>query len=402
MNSLGRAAGSILAIATLAIAPVSADRADAADNIVVGFAVAKSGWMEIFDTPAKNAAQLKIDEINASGGLLGRQITTIEADTKTEVAEGAKAAESLLDQGVDMLVVSCDYDMGVSAALAAERAGVVSFFLCAEDIKAGKQGVGPHSFTGSVVANVQGATMADWAYEDRKAKSAYLLIDTSIEYNKSVCAGFEWQYPQLDGAAIVGKDTFVNSDASIASQITRIKSLPQEPDVIMMCSYAPGGASAAKQIRAAGIKSAILNGTAMDGTYWLDAAPGLKDFFVTVQGSVRGDDPRPEVNAFVQAYAAKYGAPPPNQALFGGVVLIEMWKRAVEAANAVDADSVTGELEKLTDVSTLVGTRSFTPDLHIQNIATYLISSVDNGKVTVVGEKRLKAPIPLDVLMARH
>ena len=60
---------------------------------------------------------------------------------------------------------------------------------------------------------------------------------------------------QGDGAGIVGSDTFKNDDASIASQITRIKALPKEPDAIMLCSYAPGGASAVRQIRAAGIQS---------------------------------------------------------------------------------------------------------------------------------------------------
>ena len=55
--------------------------------------------------------------------------------------------------GADLVVVSCDYDFGAPAALAAEAAGKVSFFLCAESIKAGIQGVGPHSFSASVLAN---------------------------------------------------------------------------------------------------------------------------------------------------------------------------------------------------------------------------------------------------------
>ena len=46
----------------------------AADPIKIGFAIAQSGFMSAYDTPGFKAAVLKIDEINAAGGLLGRKI----------------------------------------------------------------------------------------------------------------------------------------------------------------------------------------------------------------------------------------------------------------------------------------------------------------------------------------
>ncbi len=267
-----------------------------AEDITVGFAIAKSGWMEAYDTPAATAAKIRIDEINAAGGLLGNQINWVESDTRTDRAEAAKAGLDLVDQGAQMLVVSCDYDFGAPSALVAEGEGMNSFFLCAEDVKAGIQGVGPNAFSSSVLAPVQGATMAEWSYSKREARKAYVLEDTFIEYNKGICTGFNWMFPRLEGAEIVGRDTFKNDDASIASQITRIKELAEEPDVIMLCSVMPG---AVRQIRAAGINSLILNGSAVDGSYWLDATPDLSGFVVPVQGSIYGDDPRPEVEAFI-------------------------------------------------------------------------------------------------------
>ena len=114
-----------------------------AEDIVVGMATAQSGWMQAYDKPAREAALIRIDEINAAGGLLGKQIRVVEADTKTDRAEGAKAGLEVLDGGAEMVVVSCDYDFGAPAALAAQAAGKISFFLCAESIKAGIPGVGP-------------------------------------------------------------------------------------------------------------------------------------------------------------------------------------------------------------------------------------------------------------------
>ena len=137
-----------------------------------------------------------------------------------------------------MLVVSCDYDFGAPAALAAEGEGINSFFLCAEDIKAGIQGVGPNSFSASVLAAVQGATMAEWSIKSRDVKTGYVMLDTTIEYNKGICDGFDWMFPKA-GGEIVGRDTFLNGAATMASQITRIKGLDKEPDAIMLCSYIP-------------------------------------------------------------------------------------------------------------------------------------------------------------------
>ena len=270
----------------------------AADEIVVGFATAASGFMQAYDKPAQDAAMIRIDEINKAGGLLGKKIKAVFADTKTDQAEGAKAGLAVLDQGADLVIVSCDYDFGAPAALQAQSAGKVSFFLCAESIKAGIPGVGPYSFSASVLAAVQGATMAEWAYQKKNARSFYRLLDSWTVYNKGICDGFDWMMPHLKDAALVGSDTFKNDDASIASQITRIKSLPKEPDAIMLCTMMPGAVSAIKQIRAAGIKAMILNGSGVDGSYWLNAVPDLSNFYVPVQGSIYGDDPNPKVAEF--------------------------------------------------------------------------------------------------------
>lgn len=370
-----------------------------AEDITIGFAIAKSGWMEAYDTPATTAAKIRIDEINANGGLLGRQIAWVEADTKTDRAQSAKAGLQVLDEGADMMIVSCDYDFGAPAALSAESAGINSFFLCAEDVKAGIQGVGPLSFSGSVLAAVQGATMAEWSHAKREARSGYVLLDTTIEYNKGICDGFDWMFPGLDGTEIVGRDTFKNDDASIASQITRIKALPEEPDVIMLCSYIPGAASAVRQIRAAGINSLILNGSAVDGSYWLDATPGLSGFVVPVQGSIYGDDPRPEVEAFNVAYEKASGSRPASQYAYPGYILIDLWAKAVERAGTLDGTAVTAELEKMKDEATIFGARSFSSELHHQNSAEMQIVEITDGKPAVVDSWTISEPVPLPELL---
>jgi branched-chain amino acid transport system substrate-binding protein len=387
-------------IAILAASTCLAGAAFADDErIIVGFATAETGFMQAYDKPAQDAAMIRIKEINEAGGLLGKQIEVVNADTKTDRAEGAKAGLTVIDEGADLVVVSCDYDFGAPAALAAESQGLVSFFLCAESIKAGIQGVGPHSFSASVLAAVQGATMAQWAYEKKGARNFYRLLDTWTEYNKGICDGFDWAMPQLAEAKLVGEDTFKNEDASIAAQITRIKSLPEEPDAIMLCTMMPGAVSAIKQIRAAGINSMILNGSAVDGSYWLSAVPDLSNFYVPVQGSVYGDDPNADVTTFNAKYKETTGGDPSTQYTYPGYVMIDVWAKAVERAGTTEAGAVVAELEKMNEEPTLFGPRTFTPELHHQNKARYLIVETTGGKPAVVDEWTIAEPIPVADLM---
>jgi branched-chain amino acid transport system substrate-binding protein len=380
-----------LAATTCLTAPALADD----EKIIVGFATAETGFMQAYDKPAQDAAMIRIAEINAAGGLLGKQIEVVNADTKTDRAEGAKAGLTVIDAGADMVVVSCDYDFGSPAALTAESAGLPSFFLCAESIKAGIQGVGPNSFSASVLAAVQGATMAEWSYNKKEARTFYRLLDTWTEYNKGICDGFDWMLPKLADAKLMGEDTFLNEDASIAAQITRIKALPEEPDAIMLCTMMPGAVSAIKQLRAAGINSMILNGSGVDGSYWLSAVPDLSNFFVPVQGSIYGDDPNADVTAFNAKYKEVTGGDPSTQYVYPGYVMIDVWAKAVERAGTTETSAVVAELEKMNGEMTLFGPRTFTSEIHHQNQARYLIVETNAGKPGVVDEWTISAPIPV-------
>ncbi len=349
--------------------------------IKIGFAIAESGWMSAYDGPPFKAAMLKIDEINRQGGLLVRKIETTVMDTKTEREQGAKAGESLVAQGVDLLVVSSDYDYGAPAALDARKAGKLVFSLGAGDPKMGPMGIGPYVFTPNLAAQVEGITMAEWAYKRKGLRHAYVLEDQSIEYSKSACAGFRAGWTRLTGASgIVGADTFKNGDASIASQITRLRTASPAPDAIYLCTYNPGGASAIRQLRAAGIDLPILTNVGMTDAYWLSAVPNLSNFYVPTYMSIFGDDPRKAIDTFLEAFSARYGARPESAYAVLGYSLVEQWAIAVQRARSTAAPAVTAELEKFRDEPLTIGPTTYSHELHIQVNRPLLIMEVQNGK----------------------
>ncbi len=389
---------SVMALACGALALGGMERAAAADGITIGMAVAYSGWMEAYDGEAAKMAQLWIDQTNAKGGLLGQPIKVVTGDTKTDRVEGAKVGQDLIGQGAKLLLVSADYDYGAPAGLQAQKAGVVSVFLGASDPKAGVVGVGPYSFTANNAGQLEGAVMADWGFQKKSLKKGYMLVDETIEYNKSVCAGYNWQF-KADTGTVVGQDTFKGLDPTISSQITRLSEAIRNEGVdhVMLCSTNPGAASAVRQLRAAGMNLPIFSATAMDGTYWLNSTPGLKDFYLPSQ-ALAVDDPRPAVNEIAAAYAKKYGKPPTTQYAYPIYAFLDLWAKAVTEAKTADAAPVVAILNKKQNAPTVLGPRTFSPKLHIQTSEPMFVMSYADGKETPVEEWKIKDTIPDAVL----
>lgn len=390
--------GNLKVICLAATALSTSTAAFAGDgSITIGMAYAKTGWMEAYDGEAAKMAELWVERTNAAGGVLGSKLKLITADTKTDRVEAAKAGQRLLADGAALLIVSADYDYGSPTALQAQKAGIVSVSLGAGDPKMGVVGVGPLAFTAAVAAQLEGATMADWGYEKKGFRKGYELIDETNEYSKSVCAGYRWAFSEK--GEVVGSDSFKIADAAVSAQITRLVDAVKNSDVdnVMVCFSGTPAASVIRQIRAAGITVPIMSGTSMDGTYWVDSVPGLKDFYLPTS-ALPGGDSRPAVNDITADYKAKFGSVPATQYPYPIYAWLDLWKKAVESAGTVESKAVVAELEKNNDTETVIGLRTFTPQLHIQTKAPLLVTGYADGKQTFIEEWRVPGEMPISVL----
>jgi branched-chain amino acid transport system substrate-binding protein len=374
----------------------------AEDDVKIGFATAMSGIFEAYDQEGVGMAEVFINDINAKGGILGKKVTAIKVDTKSDRVQGTQAGAEVVAAGAKLVVVTCDYDFGSPAAVQAQKAGIVSVSLCAGDPKMGPVGVGSYAFSAGVAAPAEGFTHAQWAYNNRKYRNAYILLDDLIQYNKSVCSGFETNWTKL-GGKIVGKDTFKNFDPTIAAQTTRLveANRTNKIDVIMLCTFLPGGASAIKQIRAAGIDAPIMSGQAMGGTFWIGSVPNLSNFYADVVGSVV-DDPRKPINELLAKYEKLHGKPLTQVGSFSIYAWLELWTRAVEKAGTFDAQKVVAIMNGYKDEPTSVQPYTFTPKVHIQAKTSLLITGIMDGKTSVVDQITLPEPVPDDVLFRQN
>jgi branched-chain amino acid transport system substrate-binding protein len=355
--------------------------AQAADPVIIGAAIAQSGGVAPYDEGPAEAMEVAVEEINAKGGLLGRPIKIIYADTKSDIAYGATAAQEVLDQGAQMVVVTCDYDYGSAAASVADGAGLIAFSTCAGDPKFGPSGIGPNAFTMATGAPGQAVAMAEWAYNVKGWRSGYVLMDTTIAFDATWADFFKRRWAELAGPdGLVGEDTFGGEDPQIASQITRIKALAKQPDFIVMASFPPGGVSATRQLRAAGINQPLLGSESWDGDYWLEGVPNLTDYYFVTYGSVFGNDPRPAVADFMKKFQAKWNKAPVTSHAITGYSVIEAWSRAVERAGTFDTEKVRAELQKFKDEPLLAGPTTYTENEHINMQRDLLLMQVKDGK----------------------
>lgn len=365
------------------------------DPIVIGFVGAQTGFMSIYDTQVLGGAEVAADEVNANGGVLGRPIEFVTCDSKTDQAQASVCADEVLGKGAAFVMPSCDFDFGSPAARVANDAGVVAIG-CAGGLKYGVQGIGPLVFNTYSGSATEGAIMAEYAFNDKGWKRPYIITDTFLEYTKDVAEYFEKRWIELAGAdSIAGKDTFDNADETISAQISRLRSKASEADFIVLASLPPGGGSAVRQIRGAGIDLPIFGAAAFDGSYWLEAVPNLSDFYYPAIGSLYGDDPDAKHTEILAEVKTKLGADP-SQANYPllGYAAIETLAAGIEQAGDTEGQAVADAINSFNNQELVTGPTTYTPDCHIPAGRPYLIMQIQDGKPSYTGTTVTPESVP--------
>jgi urea transport system substrate-binding protein len=89
------------------LALFAAPRADAAETIKVGVLHSLSGTMAISETSLKDVALMAFEEINANGGLLGKQIEPVVVDPASNWPLFAEKARELIQRDKVAAVFGC-------------------------------------------------------------------------------------------------------------------------------------------------------------------------------------------------------------------------------------------------------------------------------------------------------
>src|SRR2546427_7424291 len=233
--------------------------AKAKPPIIIGWAFDGTGNMAPFDGPALAAAKLRVNQLNAKGGVNGRQLQILTCDTQSNNAATAKAcAVRLLGQKANVLFTTCDVDFAAPVVRAAIDRGVLAIAPCIGTDQMGPKRFGSRgrlAFSFGNVAQDEGSAMAQYAW-NRGWKSAALATNTYLVYFKNVVQAFDKRFRQL-GGKIVDRESYATGANNVNSAVTRLNSHKAS---VYVTSTAFGVLPAfVSGIRSIGNKTPILN-----------------------------------------------------------------------------------------------------------------------------------------------
>jgi branched-chain amino acid transport system substrate-binding protein len=337
----------VLSIVLGGCAPTPAPAPEEKEPIIIGAVFNATGWMADYDQPPRSAALLKIDEVNAAGGVLGRELKLIELDGKSDPATVGNAALQLIDQGADVIIAPCDFDIGAPASQAAQEAGLVGISTCASSPLYGSEALGDKQFTAVMWNNIMSAGAAEYAYKELGWRTAYAVTDTTIDYSLSLSRYFIEHFEAL-GGKVFGEDTFLNEDQDFSAQIQRFQALSEAPDGLFISSYMPGVGTIVRQVRAAGIETPIMGGDAYDTTEFFELlGPDLGNNIYFATHGFLGPEAGEGMASFIKAYEEEYGEPPETSFILPGWDTVKVLVEAIAEAGTTDGAALAKAMEEM-------------------------------------------------------
>lgn len=380
--------------ATSAAAPTSSAAAECTEPILIGSAMARTGFMSPFDAPALETAKIALKKINEAGGVLGCQLRLDEVDGETNPDKIAQITTDMVSKGAKLMLVTCDYDISAKAAQAANAAGVLVIAPCLGDTIMGpKAGLNLGFSLGSAVPG-EAAIMAEYAFSKGQKKAA-LFKDMSIKYTQNQCTAFETRFKELGGTIVAAPEFNQTPQGALAAPVTaQVKEIGSSgADVVALCSYPGGGAEALASLRKAGVDTPVISGFGMDGAFWLGAVPDLSNMTVVTYASVFGDDPNPKVQELLKAFKEATGQDAATSGLITGASTIEAFAEAAEQAKSFDGAALAKAMESFKDVDLTAGPTSFSPELHVNVTRPMAVIEVTDGKHKFVEYRAAEKPV---------
>ena len=289
------AIAAVLATLTTIVAITAASApAAASDPIVIGWAYDGNGAMAPFDGPALAAAQIRVKQTNARGGINGRRLQIQTCNTQGNKPAIARAcAARLLSRGADVIFTTCDVDFAAPVVQEAINRGVLAVAPCIGTDQMGPKRFGAKgrlAFSFGNVAQDEGSAMAQFAWS-KGWRTASLATDTVIVYFRDVVKAFKARFTQL-GGKIVAEETYQSlGSTNITNAVTRLNG--QEADVIVTSTAGAFGAlpQMISGLRTLGNNTPVLNSWAGDGVYWVTKEPQVSNYYFVTYASIFGDDP---------------------------------------------------------------------------------------------------------------
>jgi branched-chain amino acid transport system substrate-binding protein len=370
--------------ASAAASPSGGSPASSGGTIRIGGGFALTGDESSLDLPAANGAKLAVKEINAAGGVIGRQLDMIIHDSQYKMDVTAQTAKQFVEQDkVPLFIGYTDTDSVLASGNVMQAAKVPFITVGATSPKIPTQ-VGDMMFLACFGDNVQAAAGAEYSFK-KFGKNAYFLWDKGVEYTTLLGQYFKSRFKEL-GGTIVLEDSYEDKATDFSAQIAKIRALPTKPDFYYVAAMPYNVGPVVKQFRDAGITGPIVGGDGYDTPDLVKVAGAAADnvFFTThaLMDATGGTDP---IKKFIAAYNKEYGHDPENAFAALGYDTVYLLADAIKRANGTDSAAIKKALEETNGFKGITGSVTFSGGAHVPQKGVTVIA-ITGGKLTLGAE----------------
>lgn len=341
-------------------------------TVKIGGLAPLTGSLAIYGVTTTNGAELAVKEINANGGINGKQIDYIVLDTKGDATESVMAYNKLVDDKVAAVIgdITSKPTVAVAEIAAQDNMPMITPTGTQVDITE----AGPNVFRVCFTNPYQGTVLATLAKERFDAQTAGILVNNSSDYSDGIAKAFTEQAEKL-GINITVKEGYADGDRDFRAQLTKISTV--NPDVLLIPEYYEQASLIAAQAREMGVKSIFVGSDGWDGiSKTLDetAYKVIENSYFTNHFSMQ--DESPKIQNFIKAYKDTYKEDPSAFSALG-YDAIYMMKEAIEKAGSTEKQAIVDALKGI-EYDGITGYLTF--DENNNPVKAVTILKIQNGE----------------------
>ena len=321
-----------------------------ADKYYIGGIGPTTGATAIYGTAVKNGAQIAVDEINAAGGINGKQIEYRFEDDQNDAEKSVNAYNTLKDWDMQMLVGTTTTApcIAVAGKTASDNMFQITPSASAPSVLSSGNG---NIFQVCFTDPNQGIASAQYIAENKLAKKIGIIYDSSDVYSSGIEEKFEAEAKDK-GLQIVSKAAFTaDSKTDFGTQLQKAKDAGA--DLLFLPIYYQEASIILKQADTMGYKPKFFGVDGMDGILTVENFDTKLAEGVMLLTPFAADAKDKAVQNFVKTYKEKY-KDTPNQFAADSYDAVYALKAAIEESKATPdmsasdmCDALKGAMSKI-------------------------------------------------------
>lgn len=303
------------------------------DTIKVGILHSLSGTMAISEKSVVDSEKLAIKEINADGGVLGKQIEAVVEDGQSDWDKFSEKAKKLIEQDKVVTVFGC--------WTSASRKAVKPVFESKDHmlwypVQYEGQECSKNIFYTGAAPNQQIEPSVDWLLEEYKGKP-FFLVGSDYVFPRTANTIIKAQL-EAKGGKYVGEEYIQLGSTDVTPVIAKIQAALPDGGVIYNSLNGDTNVAFFKQLQGKGLgpdKYPSMSVSIAEEEVKAIGVEYLKDHYAAWNYFQTVDSP--ESKKFVEAFKKEYGEDRVvNDPMEAAYIMVYLWKQAVEQAGTAD------------------------------------------------------------------